>query len=415
MASSGVPVSRGDQRLALVIFADITETKRAEEEIARQREALHQADKISALGSLLAGVAHELNNPLSIVVGRSVMLEDADLDPKVGAAVASIRTAAERCAKIVKTFLAMARKQAPTRVPVRIDAVVAAALDLLGYGLESAGIRVTTAVPADLPQTMADPDQLTQVLTNLVTNAQQAMVGWSGKRELAISAEHDRRHGQIRIIVSDSGPGIPDQVRGRIFDPFFTTKPAGGGTGIGLAVCRGIVEAHEGTITVGVAPGGGASFVVTLPVVGTLGATARIEAPAAAHAGPSGRLLIVDDEEGIRHMLAEILAADGHVVEEAANGLQALERLGEARFDLVISDLIMPQLDGPGLYEELCRRDPTMADHLLFITGDTLSASARFFLQRVQRPAIEKPFVPEEVRRAVRAALGEADRTGRTS
>ena len=114
-------------------------------------------------------------------------------------------------------------------------------------------------------------------------------------------------------------------------------------------------------------------------------------------------------------MLAEILAADGHVVEEAANGLQALERLGEARFDLVISDLIMPQLDGPGLYEELCRRDPAMADHLLFITGDTLSASARFFLQRVQRPAIEKPFVPEEVRRAVRAALGEADRIGRTS
>jgi PAS domain S-box-containing protein len=412
VASSGVPVSRGEERLALVIFADITETKRAEEEIARQREALHQADKISALGSLLAGVAHELNNPLSIVVGRSVMLEDADLDPKVGAAVASIRTAAERCAKIVKTFLAMARKQAPTRVPVRIDGIVAAALDLLGYGLESAGIRVTTDVPADLPQTMADPDQLTQVLTNLVTNAQQAMVGWSGKREVAIAAEHDPRHGQLRIIVNDSGPGIPDQVRGRIFDPFFTTKPAGGGTGIGLAVCRGIVEAHEGTITAGVAPGGGASFVVTLPVVGTLGATARIEVPAAAHAGTAGRILVVDDEEGIRHMLAEILAADGHVVEGAANGRQALERLGEARFDLVISDLIMPQLDGPGLYEELCRRDPAMADHLLFITGDTLSASARVFLQRVQRPAIEKPFVPVEVRRAVRAALDDAKRAG---
>ncbi len=124
------------------------------------------------------------------------------------------------------------------------------------------------------------------------------------------------------------------------------------------------------------------------------------------------RILVVDDEEGIRHMLAEILAADGHVVEEAANGHQALERLGEARFDLVISDLIMPQLDGPGLYEEICRRDPTMADHLLFITGDTLSASARVFLERVQRPAIEKPFVPDEVRRAVREALGRADRAG---
>jgi two-component system NtrC family sensor kinase len=342
------------------------------------------------------------------------MLENADLDPKVAAAVASIRTAAERCAKIVKTFLAMARKQAPTRVPVRIDAVVAAALDLLGYGLESAGIRVRNDVPADLPQTMADPDQLTQVLSNLITNAQQALVGWSGERELAIAAEHDQRHGQLRITVSDSGPGIPDQVRSRVFDPFFTTKPAGGGTGIGLAVCRGIVEAHEGTITAAVAPGGGAAFVVTLPVVGTLGATSAVAPPAAAHAGPSGRILVVDDEEGIRHMLAEILAADGHMVEEAAHGHQALERLGEEHFDLVISDLIMPQLDGPGLYEEICRRDPAMADRLLFITGDTLSASARVFLQRVQRPAIEKPFVPDEVRRAVREALGDAGRAGQT-
>jgi PAS domain S-box-containing protein len=409
VASSGVPVTRGDQRLALVIFADITETKRAEEEIARQREALHQADKISALGSLLAGVAHELNNPLSIVVGRSVMLGDADLDPKVAAAVASIRTAAERCAKIVKTFLAMARKQAPTRVPVRIDQLVASALNLLSYGLESAGIRVITQLPADLPQTMADPDQLTQVLTNLITNAQQALIGWSGEREVVIAAEH-QGHGQLRIVVQDSGPGIPDAVQSRIFDPFFTTRSAGGGTGIGLAVCRGIVEAHDGTITAGAAPGGGASFVVTLPVVGTLGAVAPVE-PAPAHAGPSGRILVVDDEEDIRHLLAEILAIDGHVVEEAANGRQALERLSEAPFDLVISDLLMPQLDGPGLYEELCRRDPAMARRLMFITGDTLSAAAQAFLQRAHRRAIEKPFVPDEVRRAVREALG-GDRPG---
>ena len=408
VASSGVPVTRGDERLALVIFADMTETKRAEQEIARQREALHQAEKISALGSLLAGVAHELNNPLSIVVGRSVMLENTDLDPKVGAAVASIRTAAERCAKIVKTFLAMARKQAPTRMPVRIDEVVGAALDLLGYGLESAGIRIRKEVPADLPQTMGDPDQLTQVLSNLITNAQQAMIGWAGKRELSITAAHDRRRGQLRIVVSDSGPGIADAVRSRIFDPFFTTKPAGAGTGIGLAVCRGIVEAHEGTIAAEAAPGGGAAFVVTLPVAGVLRAGAAAGPPAAAR-GRSGRVLVVDDEEGIRHMLAEILAADGHVIEQAGDGRQALERLGEGRFDLVISDLVMPQLDGPGLYEELRRRDPAMADHLLFITGDTLSAAARVFLQRVDRPAIEKPFVPDEVRRAVRAAL---DRDG---
>ena len=410
VASSGVPVTRGDQSLALVIFADITEMKRAEEEIARQREALHQADKISALGSLLAGVAHELNNPLSIVVGRSVMLEDSNLEPKVASAVASIRTAAERCAKIVKTFLAMARKQEPIRVPVRIDRLITSALDLLAYGLDSTGIQVTTHVPPDLPQTTADPDQLAQVFSNLITNAQQAMIGWGGPRELVICVEHDPRQGQLRIIVSDTGPGIAEEVRARIFDPFFTTKRDGSGTGIGLAVCRGIVEAHDGTITVGSAPGGGASFVVTLPIAATLDATQPDDtlAPAAV-AGPAGRILVVDDEEGIRAMLADILIADGHVVEQAVDGREALERLREADYDLVISDLIMPRLDGPGLYEELFRRDPKMARHLVFITGDTLSAAAREFLQRVDRPAIEKPFVPNEVRQAVGLALERTD------
>ncbi len=409
VASSGVPVTRGHQNLALVIFADVTEMKRAQEEIARQREALHQADKISALGSLLAGVAHELNNPLSVVVGRSVMLEDSDLDPKVASAVASIRTAAERCARIVKTFLAMARKQAPTRVPVRIEQLITSALDLLAYGLDSTGVQVTTHLPPDLPQTTADPDQLAQVFSNLITNAQQAMIGWGGPRELKISVEHDQRQGQLRITVSDTGPGIPEDVRSRIFDPFFTTKRAGSGTGIGLAVCRGIVEAHDGTIAIGAAPGGGASFVVTLPIAGTLGAGQPDEALAAVAAGRPGRILVVDDEEGIRAMLAEILIADGHVVEQAADGREALERLREAEYDLVISDLIMPRLDGPGLYEELCRRDPKMARHLVFITGDTLSTAARAFLQQVDRPAIEKPFVPNEVRRAVAEALERAD------
>jgi two-component system NtrC family sensor kinase len=304
----------------------------------------------------------------------------------------------------------MARKQEPTRVPVRIDALVAAARELLDYGLESAGIRVTTDVPADLPQTMADPDQLTQVLTNLITNAQQALIGWNGPRELTLEALHDRARAQLRITVRDTGPGIPDEVRSRIFDPFFTTKPAGSGTGIGLAVCRGIVEAHDGTITPGVVPGGGAAFVVTLPIVGTLGEGPAREVPAMADAGAPGRLLVVDDEAEIRHMLAEILTADGHVVEQAEDGRDALARLGEARFDLVISDLIMPKLDGPGLYQELGRRDPGMARRLLFITGDTLSAAARAFLNQVDGPAIEKPFVPTEVRQAVREALARCER-----
>ncbi len=404
VATSGVPFSRGAQRLALVILVDITALKQAEQEIARQREALHQADKISAFGSLLASVAHELNNPLAVVVGRAAMLAEADLDPPVADAVGRIRTAAERCARTVKTFLAMARQQAPARLPVRIGELVDASLDLLGYGLRSAGIRVEQQPAPDLPLTLADPDQLAQVFNNLITNATQAMVGWGGPRELRIVIGHDREREQIRIVFEDSGPGIPADLQARIFDPFFTTKPEGAGTGIGLAVCRSTIEAHGGTITAERPAAGGAAFVITLPVVrpeaGRARHTARDGGPTAA-----ARVLVVDDEPDIRGMLSEILTLDGHEVVQAADGNEALARLAEQRFDLVISDLLMPALDGPGLYERLRANDPEMVERLLFITGDTLSVSARRFLDRVGRPVLEKPLTPGEIRRAVGVAL----------
>jgi len=409
VATSGVPFNRGDQRLALIIIVDITEMKRAEEEIARQREALHQAEKISAFGSLLAGVAHELNNPLSVVVGRATMLAETDLEPTVASGIAKIRAAAERCAAIVKTFLAMARQQPPERVHVRIDALIDSSLDLLAYGLKSSGIRVVKTLPPDLPGTMADPDQLMQVFSNLLINAKQAMDDWHGPRELSIAPRYDREASKIQIMVSDTGPGIPEETLRRVFDPFFTTKHVGAGTGIGLAVCRGIVEAHGGTITAENRESGGARFVVTLPVIAD--AAHHDDSMLAEDPEEAGRnrLLIVDDEVEIRSMLSEILATDGPVVEEAVDGRDALARLSEKRFDLVISDLIMPVLDGAGLYDELCRRHPDVVKRLVFITGDTLSPATRQFLKRAKRPGIEKPFVPEEARSVVRHALSEAN------
>ncbi|MBK8175858.1 MAG: PAS domain S-box protein [Rhodospirillales bacterium] len=268
VATSAVPFFRGGERLALVFFVDISERKRAEDEIARQRDALHQAEKMSALGSLLAGVAHELNNPLSVVVGRAIMLEDQSLDPAIMGSVSKIRMAAERCARIVRTFLAMARQQAPIRLPVRIDALIDTALDLLTFELTGAGIDVECRLDAELPMTMGDADQLTQVFNNLIINAKQAMADAPPPRRLVITGYLDSVCGQICVSVSDTGPGIPAEIRARIFDPFFTTKPIGFGTGIGLAVCRGIIETHGGTITLGIDDESaiGAAFTVRLPV-----------------------------------------------------------------------------------------------------------------------------------------------------
>jgi two-component system NtrC family sensor kinase len=405
VATSGVPFTQGMKRLALVIFVDISELKQAESEIARQREALHQAEKISALGSLLAGVAHELNNPLSVVIGRSIMLGEKQLDPLVAAGIEKIRAAAERCAGIVKSFLAMARQQAQARVPVRIDALMDSSLDFLAYSLDNAGIRVSKRFSSNLPGTLADPDQLSQVFNNLITNAQQALVDWSGPRELHVTADVDRRLGEIRITVSDTGPGIPEDVQNRVFDPFFTTKPMGAGTGIGLALCRGILEAHGGTIAVGKSPSGGASFLVTLPVVEAETGLAGTGASNVVEKSKPISILIVDDEEEIRTMLGDILTADGHRVEEATDGSDALARLADGPYDLVISDLIMPVLDGPGLYAALRAQHPSMAERIVFITGDTLSPTAQEFLKHAGRPVIEKPFMPEEVRRTVRECI----------
>ena len=254
----------GDAYAVCGISTDITEKKRSAEELAQQREALYQREKLAALGSLLAGVAHELNNPLAVVVARAVLLEEQG-DPSTRVKAAKIRTAAERCARIVRTFLGMARQQPPERGPVVIDEVVTAVLDMTAYAMRTSGIEVKQDRSDDLPPILADADQLHQVLLNLLVNAQQALQDQPAPRRIALCTRYDRAANEVCITVSDNGPGIPEPLRARVFEPYFTTKPTGIGTGVGLAVSLGIVEAHGGKLTVESPPGGGAKFIMTLP------------------------------------------------------------------------------------------------------------------------------------------------------
>jgi two-component system NtrC family sensor kinase len=215
----------------LTIARDVTEKKRSAEELAHQRESLYQREKLAALGSLLAGVAHELNNPLSVVVARAVLLEEQG-DPATHAAAVKIRTAAERCARIVRTFLAMARQQRPERGPVAINDVVAAALDITGYATRTSSVDVSVDLSPDIPLVHADADQLHQVLLNLVINAQQALQDHALPRRIAIRTDSTRRARRCASRSPDNGPGIPPQLRARIFEPYFTTKPTGLGLGV---------------------------------------------------------------------------------------------------------------------------------------------------------------------------------------
>jgi two-component system NtrC family sensor kinase len=399
----GIPIQYQGRPHMLTITRDITEKKRAAEELARQREMLHQREKLAALGSLLAGVAHELNNPLSVVVARAAILEERD-DASIREAASKIRAAAERCARIVRTFLAMARQQQPKRVPVAVGEVVVAALDITGYALKTSGVEVAVDLAKGMPPVLADADQLHQVFTNLIINAQQALQERTPPRKLSLTGRFDPSADAIRIEVADNGPGIPASVRKRIFEPYFTTKPLGVGTGVGLAVCLGIVEAHGGTLAVESAEGAGTVFTVTLPAGNP--AADRAEDDKALDANGARRAaLVVDDEVGVRETLAEILTTSGHRVVVAASGREALERLSEERFDVILTDIRMPDLDGRALYREIVQRWPERAARVVFVSGDTLTSTLREFAEESGRPVIEKPFLPSDVRRVVGEAV----------
>ncbi len=258
----------------------------------------------------------------------------------------------------------------------------------------------------------ADVDQLQQVLVNLIVNAKQALEEVQGRRRIAIAAKVAGEPAQIVVTVSDNGPGVPPDIRSRIFDPFFTTKPQGVGTGIGLAVSRGLVEAHGGTLTVTPANGAGASFEMRLPI--DLSASPAQEVapapPAAAPAPGSGRrALVVDDEVEITGLLCEILRKQGFACEVAASASAAKTRIadGGTRYDLILCDIRMPDGDGPSLYAWLEVEHPQLARRIAFVTGDTLGPAAGRFLARSGCPVVEKPFTPADIARVVELLTAE--------
>ena len=241
---------------------------------------------------------------------------------------------------------------------------------------------------------------------NLVSNARDAMRQTPPPRRLTLTTRSDAAQGLVALTIADTGPGIPPEVRRRLFEPFFTTKPPGQGTGLGLSLCRGIVEGHDGTIRVESAPGQGAVFTVELPVDQPSGPEAQGDAFEAAAPVSGKTILVVDDEAEMVSLLAEMLTADGNPVETADNGATALDRLRARRYDLVLTDVRMPVLDGPGLYRELEQRDPEMCRRVVFVTGDTLSADVVELLGRTAAPHLVKPFTADEVRQAIRRVLG---------
>ncbi|MGH7305722.1 MAG: hybrid sensor histidine kinase/response regulator [Candidatus Rokuibacteriota bacterium] len=370
-------------------------------ELEAQREALIQTEKVAAMGQLLAGVSHELNNPLSTIVGYTqLLLRRVGVGP-MAEQLQKIAKSAERCTRIVTNFLALARQYPPERQLVQLNQLVDDAVELLEYALRIDSIEVTRRLASDLPHLWADPHQLQQVIVNVLTNAHQALRTVSTRRHLVLTTRFDRAANRIVLEIADSGPGVAADLGARIFDPFFTTKAPGEGTGLGLSLCRGIIDAHDGALRLEPTPGGGATFVIELPagIPAEAGDGQRAETGLDPASGKT--ILVVDDERDVAELLAEALQLDGHLVDTANDGAAALDRLLERSYDLVFSDMKMPGMSGMELYEEVARRRPGLERRIIFVTGDTLNPMTKQFLDRTGAASLSKPFGVDAVRRLV--------------
>ena len=388
--------SSAQRPATVLLFEDQTERRRLQSQLI-------QSEKMSAIGQLIAGVAHDLNNPLASVVGfADFLVESENVPSRLREPLRIIQEEAERAASIVRNLLSFARQQEHQRRPTALRPLLASTLGLLRNQLMAYHVEARLELEPDLPEINVDPNQIQQVFVNLINNAAQAIA--TTRRPGTIVIRGHARSDRVSIEVSDNGPGVPSALVGRIFEPFFTTKPEGQGTGLGLSISHGIVKEHDGRIILASEPGKGATFTVELPRQGE--PSAEIPVPAAPEPGRPLRILVVDDEPHILHYMRATLEAWGNMVEVAGDGHAGLERALADPFDLIITDLRMPRLGGREFFEELRRRAPATAERLVFSTGDTIRGDTRDFLAQQGRPFLHKPFSLAELRKL----LGEISR-----
>ena len=383
----------------------VIERQRAAAQYRLQQEALYQSEKLAAMGSLLSGVAHELNNPLAAVLMHADLLREELGHSPLLELVDEVTRAAERCKRLVRSFLTLARQHTPERTAIALNTVVSDTFELLAYALRVDNITVHLQLAEQLPLLWADANQIQQVITNLITNAHQALRESSVQRELTLTTQCDPTRTLVTLTVTDTGPGVPPALQARIFEPFFTTKPIGIGTGLGLSLCRGIIERHGGTVTVTSQPGQGTTFRVELPVETVYAPVPTFPDPERGSAGSDKSILIIDDEPSIASGLKRLLSRDGYTVETVANGRMALMKLREHSYDLLLSDMRMPEIDGPSLYRTLERQYPHLLRRVIFLTGDTLNPETKLFLDQSAAPCLTKPCTVAEIRRAIQQVL----------
>src|SRR5436190_3469536 len=338
------------------LMRDVSERKKLDDETRDLYHQLLQSEKMAALGQTISGVAHELNNPLATILSWAERLSDrSGLDAPLRRGLDTILSESERAARIVRNLLSFARKRQTTRAMVDLNQVIRETLALRSYEQRVTNVAVIEALSAGLPQVFADGHQVQQVLLNLIINAEQAMLAAHGRGTIVVRTWQDRDRETVVLEINDDGPGIPSDLQPKIFDPFFTTKEVGKGTGLGLTVAYAIVQEHGGRIRLESRAGSGASFYVELPVTGKIGASAtqRRASRETVDTVAGASILLVEDEAKLASAVADALGDAGYIVEHASDGEEALAKVEEKAFDVVICDLKMPRLDGKAFYRRL--------------------------------------------------------------
>jgi len=388
--------SRGEFISSVYVLRDITEQKRL-------REQLVQSEKMAAVGQLVSGVAHELNNPLAGVMGYAqLLLMRSDLDDKTQSYLNKISKESDRAKNIVNNLLTFARKHKPEKKYLDINTVLEQTIVLRAYDLKVSSIQVHKDFDAQLPRTMADFYQLQQVFLNIFNNAEQAILESKGKGEIRITTK--RLEDIIQIAFEDTGPGIPEENLHKIFEPFFTTKEVGRGTGLGLSISYGIIQQHNGKIYARSTPGQGATFIIQLPVLKEeeTSEAERKEKPKSLRRKVERKnILVIDDEQSILDILMNTLQQEGHQVDVASNGRIALSKVKETDYDLVITDIKMPDFDGKRFFKEVENYNQKLVEKIIFTTGDLANPETQAFLENTNRPCIAKPFNLDEVKQTV--------------
>lgn len=376
------------------------------------QQQLIQSEKLSAIGELISGIAHELNNPLTGVMGYSQLLQlRKDLDDRAKDNLLKINNLALRCQKIVQNLLSFARKQKPERTLSDINDILEKTVELRSYELQVNNIEITRELDRKLPKTIADAHQLQQVFLNVLTNAEQAMLEAHGKGHLIIRTRTNAQNSRIIVEVIDDGPGIAENYLTRIFDPFFTTKEVGKGTGLGLSLSYGMIKEHGGNIYARSRLGEGATFVIELPIISHLQDEAGITPELMPQAlqfeklTRGKRILVVDDEKYILDFFIEVFQALPMEVDTAGDGRIAMKKIQSGAYDLIITDFKMPQMSGRDLFNWIKENRPMLANRVVFVTGDTVSVDTRTFFEDNKNRFLAKPFKIEEVKEVIQQTL----------